>query len=267
MSLIFPGGVHVAAPHGLPGFRPRAELTIESVPLIEARNASVPTLNMFIDARDTSFGWAASIVEIKVDQTVLALQCVSAPATTTYDPIEDADKAAISVGCGDHAPIATVTVNPSRYTLSSALLSPEVQFTARETCTLAGTTVATCIATLGASAALYTTMWTTTETIMGTQYHRFNVAITGGTEKAAATDAGFSGLDGSAGSGSGGSGSGNEGPNTGAAAASGYGMSGNGNGTTQQTSDAGGHGSQKTSVVLLMCALAGAIGVAGVAAL
>lgn len=60
-----------------------------------------------------------------------------------------------------------------------------VTVTGKETCNLAGTTAATCTATAQVTASTSSTSTTSTETLSGTDYYRFNVAITGGAEKTA----------------------------------------------------------------------------------
>lgn len=55
-----------------------------------------------------------------------------------------------------------------------------------ENCELQGTTAAVCAATISVSIQGTSTAITTTGTLDGTDYHRFDVAITGGAEKTAA---------------------------------------------------------------------------------
>lgn len=55
-----------------------------------------------------------------------------------------------------------------------------------ENCELQGTTEAICTATVSVSVDGTSTAITTTSTMDGTDYHRFDVAITGGAEKTAA---------------------------------------------------------------------------------
>lgn len=69
--------------------------------------------------------------------------------------------------------------------LSTVLSGIAVTITGQETCALAGTTAATCTATAKVTASTSSTSTTSTETLSGTDYYRFNVAITGGAEKTA----------------------------------------------------------------------------------
>ncbi len=86
-------------------------------------------------------------------------------------------------------PIVTVTEGPSIYRVSATTATRtggyDVSATVQETCELRGTTAAVCTATLGGSVDKTTTSATTTGTLAGTHYYRFDVAITGGAEKAA----------------------------------------------------------------------------------
>lgn len=54
-----------------------------------------------------------------------------------------------------------------------------------ESCALSGTTAASCIASISASAQGESTKTSDTTVISGTDYHRFDVEITGGAEKTA----------------------------------------------------------------------------------
>jgi len=60
-----------------------------------------------------------------------------------------------------------------------------VSISAAESCALGGTTDATCTATVALSADKTSTTTSLVETITGTRYRRFDVAITGGAEKTA----------------------------------------------------------------------------------
>ena len=60
-----------------------------------------PTVNMFIDALDDDYGYAASIINACVGTTVYALQCTKGPAA------ESASLAALGAGqfaCGPDSP-------------------------------------------------------------------------------------------------------------------------------------------------------------------
>lgn len=83
--------------------------------------------------------------------------------------------------------IATLTVGPEHYVLSSVIstktLGYDILATAQETCVLGGTTAATCTATIEISADGTKTSTKAVMTLAGTSYHRFDVQITGGAEK------------------------------------------------------------------------------------
>ncbi len=64
-------------------------------------------------------------------------------------------------------------------------LGYDVSATAQETCQLRGTTEAVCTATLGGSVDKTTTSTSMTSTASGSDYYRFNVAVTGGADKLA----------------------------------------------------------------------------------
>jgi hypothetical protein len=52
-------------------------------PVVRARNSSTTgnTVNMFIDAQESDFAYAASIVTACADQTVYEMRCTSGPAS------------------------------------------------------------------------------------------------------------------------------------------------------------------------------------------
>lgn len=172
LSDLFPGvGARGLAPGGSP------------YPVLQPRqNGSAPenTVNMFVDSVGEDWSWAASVVEACADQTVMALQCTSAGSVSFVG----------QETCGPSANVITVTVASTTWHLSQAVttttLGYKVSATAIENCVLAGTTAATCTATAGGTADGTSTTTSTTMTLSGTDYFRFDVAITGGAEKTAA---------------------------------------------------------------------------------
>jgi hypothetical protein len=71
------------------------------------------------------------------------------------------------------------------FDLSTVVSGIPVTATGKETCALAGTTAATCTITAKLTASTTSTSTTSTETLSGTDYYRYDVAITGGAEKTA----------------------------------------------------------------------------------
>lgn len=84
----------------------------------------------------------------------------------------------------------TLTEGPSTYVLQTKTAGDvdgtQVALTVAESCALEGTTVATCTASISASADGTSTATTAVQTLTGAEYHRFDVAITAGAEKTAA---------------------------------------------------------------------------------
>ncbi|KAH8905744.1 hypothetical protein BR93DRAFT_968978 [Coniochaeta sp. PMI_546] len=144
---------------------------------VVARNDSGSTVNLFIDGESPKMQYAASIVEACSERTVYAIHCTKGPSTVG------------GAMCGPNAPIATLTEGPSTYAFSSSVSTKtagyDVQATLQEACSLQGTTAAVCSATVGGSVDKTSTSTSTTTTISGTDYYRFDVAITGGAEKTA----------------------------------------------------------------------------------
>ncbi|KAB5549541.1 hypothetical protein GE09DRAFT_176912 [Coniochaeta sp. 2T2.1] len=144
---------------------------------VVARNESVPTVNLFIDAMSPRQQYGASIVDACQDHTIYAIQCTSGPPSVG------------SATCGPNAPTLTLTEGPATYVISTAASTRtggyDVKATLQESCELRGTTEAVCSATFGGSVDKTTTSASTTSTLSGTDYHRFDVAITGGAEKTA----------------------------------------------------------------------------------
>ncbi|KAK0119468.1 hypothetical protein ONS95_010916 [Cadophora gregata] len=170
-----------------PGVSARGiEYGASSYPVLHPRqNSTAPatndTVNMFIDSMDEDWEYAASIIEACADRTVLALRCTSGGSFVGTQT------------CGPNAAAATVTVASTSYYLSSAVttstLGSQVSATAIESCQLGGTTAATCAVTIGGEVDGKKTSTSTTTTVSGTDYYRFDVAITGGAEKTASATA------------------------------------------------------------------------------
>jgi len=83
----------------------------------------------------------------------------------------------------------TITEASTFYRASATTVSRtggyDVSATIQETCELRGTTAAVCTATLGGAVAGTTTSASVSGTLSGTDYYRFDVAITAGAEKTA----------------------------------------------------------------------------------
>lgn len=143
-------------------------------------NSSIPTINMFIDdGLDGDESYAASIVCAGATETIYAIQCT--------------DEGRVDVGsetCGPNGNVITLTAGPSTYVVATATATEiegyEVTGSVAESCALLGTTAADCTATVSVSVDGTSTALKTTVTLSGTDYHRFDVAITGGAEKTAA---------------------------------------------------------------------------------
>jgi hypothetical protein len=87
----------------------------------------------------------------------------------------------------------TVTANSATYILSTATvtrtLGRQVSATMQENCALQGTTQAVCAATIGGTVDGQAATTSATTTFSGTDYYRYDVAITGGAEKTASATA------------------------------------------------------------------------------
>ncbi|TVY78151.1 hypothetical protein LSUE1_G007855 [Lachnellula suecica] len=142
------------------------------------------TLNMFISSNSDEYEYAASIVSAYVDATVFAMQCTAGP---TASPVVIGGQAAAT--CGPSAATFILTSGASIYEFSTAVtvetMGYEVTGLVQETCVQSGTTAAACTETVQATVDNTKTTTTTTATLSGTDYHHFNVAITGGAEKTA----------------------------------------------------------------------------------
>ncbi|GAP87132.1 hypothetical protein SAMD00023353_2301470 [Rosellinia necatrix] len=137
-----------------------------------ARQESGPTsVNIFIDGQP-EFEYAASVVAACADHTVYAVQCTGGGPSSL---------------CGSDSPPATITENASQYHVSSAVttktLGVEVKVTLIEECELAGTTAATCTATVAGSAEGQKTTTSATTTYDAASALHFDVAITAGNQK------------------------------------------------------------------------------------
>ncbi|OWP01184.1 hypothetical protein B2J93_5464 [Marssonina coronariae] len=208
------GGASVPSLPGLmPGLLPRvppAPVPLSPAPatLHRRQNGTAPspaareTVNLFIDSTDADWEYAASIIAACADQTVYAVQCTSGGDLVGAQTCGPNAVFANGVRGWWRAQKATLTAGTSTYRFSSDLttttLGVEVTATAEESCLLAGTTAATCTATVKATADGTRTTTTTRATLSGTAYYRYDVAITGGAEKtatAAATCGGGGGSD------------------------------------------------------------------------
>ncbi|KFY64905.1 hypothetical protein V496_02935 [Pseudogymnoascus sp. VKM F-4515 (FW-2607)] len=167
------------------GLTPRAvDRYLAPHPILNARNASTTpatpgnSVNMFIDSLFEDVEFAGSIVTACADQTVFAIRCTSA-----------AESLSNSVGsdCGPNGPVMTLTAGGGRYeaasTVTTRTMGYDVTVSVEETCTLAGTTAATCTATAGGEADGTSTSATAVVTVTSPTYYRFDVEITGGAEK------------------------------------------------------------------------------------
>jgi hypothetical protein len=92
-----------------------------------------------------------------------------------------------------HVQAFTVTANSATYRVSTTAVTKTlgrvVSATLQEQCDLQGTTQAVCAATLGGTVEGHSTTDSTTMTLSGTDYYRYDVAITGGAEKTATATA------------------------------------------------------------------------------
>jgi len=100
------GAAHAHSLNGLfsPGLTPRFDQSAS--PILDARDNSTTTnntVNMFIDAQGSDYGYAASVITACVDQTVYALQCTSGP---------------VGVGSQTCGPNGVVSFNPSSSTMN-----------------------------------------------------------------------------------------------------------------------------------------------------
>ncbi|KUJ13378.1 uncharacterized protein LY89DRAFT_721403 [Mollisia scopiformis] len=159
----------------IPGLSPRMDQAYTNLNTRDNSTTGNSTINMFIDAESSDYEYAASIVTACVDQTVYAIQC------TANLPLVD------GATCGPNGVIATLTSGASIYEFSSAATTVtegyDVTVTGLETCHLAGTTAATCSATVEATVGTTKSAASTVETLSGSDYYRFDVEITGGAEK------------------------------------------------------------------------------------
>ncbi|ELR05338.1 hypothetical protein VC83_06531 [Pseudogymnoascus destructans] len=167
-----------------PGLTPRMtgkDQTPAPFPVLNVRNNSATptargnTVNLFIDSESEEIEFAASIITACVDHTVYAIQCTKAPAS-------------IGTNCGpDGQEILTITEGSAvyqwDYTATTRTMGYDVTASLVESCSLAGTTAATCVGTAGGEAAGTKTSKTAVVTIASPTYYRFDVEITGGADK------------------------------------------------------------------------------------
>ncbi|KAJ9136647.1 hypothetical protein NKR23_g9683 [Pleurostoma richardsiae] len=144
--------------------------------LAGAAIAENSTVNLFInDDMDGDAGYVASVVSACADETVYAIQCTSGPVGPAT--------------CGPDAPILTLTEGPAIYEASivtkSSANGVDATVSVWESCKLDGTTAATCSASVSVKANGQQTATATQTVLSGTDYHRFQVAITAGAEKTA----------------------------------------------------------------------------------
>lgn len=168
-------------------------------------SSSVPTINLFIDdGLDGNAEYAASIVTAYSDQTVYALHCTSGPASvgsTVCGPNAQVRSHQTLPGLrgpfppndGTNNPpnteqINTVTEGSSTYGVSSTITTKVQGHTAVAAISAAcglDVSTASCVEYVSISVDGSSTKTTTTRLLTGTDYHRFDVAITGGAEKTA----------------------------------------------------------------------------------
>ncbi|KAH8900860.1 hypothetical protein GQ53DRAFT_131297 [Thozetella sp. PMI_491] len=151
-------------------------------PGLVARNNSSPsnyTVNLFLDSFSPDTKWAASIVTACADQTVYVAQCTDGP-----------DFEGMKV-CGTDVELATVTEGDSFYEATERVVASTLGYNltlnAKATCSLKGKTAADCQATeavTGFGTALTTI--STSLTLTGATYYRYNVEITARAENMAA---------------------------------------------------------------------------------
>ncbi|KAK4239961.1 hypothetical protein C8A03DRAFT_13685 [Achaetomium macrosporum] len=153
--------------------------TLASFAVAQNNTGSGNTVDLFIDDDINSQGlYAASIVSACNDQTVYALQCTSARGDVVG-----------SRTCGAAAPTLTVTGGPSvymvNYVTETSAFGHDAELTISESCALTGTTEANCVVSVAIEVDDTSTATSTSMVLSGTDYHRYQVAITGGAEKTA----------------------------------------------------------------------------------
>ncbi|RYP41637.1 hypothetical protein DL767_000842 [Monosporascus sp. MG133] len=143
-------------------------------------NSSDGAVSMFIDSEysgEDRPSFAASVVDVCVGMTVLALQCTAGPSHL-------GDEA-----CGSNAAAFTITHAPDLYSVSviteTRTSGVDVTVTAHESCAIATTTAATCNVDFNVEAQGTRTGSSAVTTITGSAYldKIYPVMITGGVEK------------------------------------------------------------------------------------
>lgn len=202
---IFAVGAVKSVQNSLGGFVDASTGRAATFPVIHATNDTGnnngTTVNMFLDdAFGGNASFAASVVTACATETIYALQCVSAflagpltcgPAAEVCSILYALD---LSVDC---YPVVTnisfqkltITAAPTTFAISTTLQELGVSVDLYEGCKLDGTTAATCSASASGTRGLFGVSTSSTTTLVGTDYHRFDVPITGGADKlvAAAT--------------------------------------------------------------------------------
>ncbi|CAN8097550.1 unnamed protein product [Discula destructiva] len=160
-------------------------------------SSAIPTVNMFInDDLNGDAAYAASIVSACADKTVYALQCTSAEDVSQSTCGPDAPvrsiplpKPIMTVELTALFQIATVTQGPSIYevAITTTVVYAGVTGVGKvyESCALSGTTAASCTGSASVSVQGESTESAVATVLTGSDYHRFDVDITGGAEKTA----------------------------------------------------------------------------------
>ncbi|KAK3713753.1 hypothetical protein LTR37_008239 [Vermiconidia calcicola] len=133
--------------------------------------AAQTNANLFIDA-DTDQNFIGSVIAADCSATTYALVC----------PEGDYGSGILSSTCDPSATVRA-TYGPNYFGISTEAETAGIRATLVETCSLDGTTMAVCSASIGASADGQSTSGTTTITRSGTDVHYFQVPITAGPNK------------------------------------------------------------------------------------
>ncbi|KAK3721782.1 hypothetical protein LTR37_002947 [Vermiconidia calcicola] len=133
--------------------------------------AAQTNLNLFIDA-GTDQNFIGSVMAADCGATTYALACTEG----------DYGSGILSSTCDPSATVRA-TYGPSYFGISTEAETAGIRATLVQTCSLDGTTLAVCSASIGASADGMSTSGTTTITRSGTDVHYFQVPITAGANK------------------------------------------------------------------------------------
>ncbi|KAK4249127.1 hypothetical protein C7999DRAFT_30338 [Corynascus novoguineensis] len=136
-------------------------------------------VELFIDGSlSRRASYAALIVNACKDHAVYALQCTSVSGGIVGSNI-----------CGSAAPTLTVTEGANLYLFEYAtttnVAGHDAEMLIAASCNIRGTTAAECDYSLSASVDDTSTVIETSAAITGTDFHRYQVSITGGAEKIA----------------------------------------------------------------------------------